>query len=90
MAWLFVESLGPLFTGVVIAGRIGAGISAEIGTMKVTEQIDALESMSQDPINFIVVPRFLASIIMLPLLPLHGNPMVFLPHRYCCFLQFIV
>jgi len=62
------RELGPLLTGVVIAGRVGAAISAELGTMKVTEQVEALEAMSQDPVEYLVVPRVLAAIIMVPLL----------------------
>ncbi|MGE4169679.1 MAG: MlaE family ABC transporter permease [Candidatus Margulisiibacteriota bacterium] len=62
------RELGPLLTGVVVAGRVGAAISAEIGTMKVTEQIEALEAMSQDPVHYLVVPRVVACTYMLPLL----------------------
>lgn len=62
------RELGPLLTGVVIAGRVGAAISAELGTMKVTEQVEALESMSQDPHEFLVLPRILACTLMMPLL----------------------
>ncbi len=59
--------LGPVLTGIIMAGRYGASISAEIGTMKVTEQIDALSSMAIDPIRFLAVPRFLASVFMMPI-----------------------
>ncbi len=62
------RELGPLLTGVVIAGRVGAAISAELGTMKVTEQVEALEAMSQDPVGFLVAPRVLATTLMVPLL----------------------
>lgn len=62
------RELGPLLTGVVFAGRVGAAISAELGTMKVTEQVEALESMSQDITEYLVIPRVLACTIMLPLL----------------------
>lgn len=62
------RELGPLLTGVVVAGRVGAAISAELGTMKVTEQVEALESMSQDPAEFLVLPRILACTFMMPLL----------------------
>ncbi|NBV83876.1 ABC transporter permease [bacterium] len=64
----FWRELGPLMTGVVVAGRVGAAIAAELGTMKVTEQVEALESMSQDPIRFLVVPRIIAVTLMMPLL----------------------
>lgn len=63
-----VTELGPVLTGIVIAGRVGASIAAELGTMKVTEQIDALETMAISPIRYLAMPRFLASVLMLPLL----------------------
>jgi len=63
-----VLELGPLLTGLVLTGRVGARMTAEIGTMRVTEQIDALETLSYDPVAFLIVPRLLASLIMLPAL----------------------
>lgn len=63
-----VRELGPVITGLMVAGRVGASISAEIGTMRVTEQIDALYTLSVDPIKYLVVPRVIASTIMLPCL----------------------
>lgn len=60
--------LGPVLTALILAGRIGAGIAAEIGTMKVTEQIDALESLALDPTGFLVMPRVLAGFFMMPFL----------------------
>ncbi|MFN2564313.1 MAG: MlaE family ABC transporter permease [Gemmatimonadaceae bacterium] len=63
-----VLELGPLLTGLVLTGRVGARMTAEIGTMRVTEQIDALETLAYDPHAFLVLPRFLASIVMLPAL----------------------
>ena len=68
-----ITELGPVLTGIVIAGRVGASIAAELGTMKVTEQIDALESMAINPIRFLAMPRFLASIVMLPILALFAS-----------------
>jgi phospholipid/cholesterol/gamma-HCH transport system permease protein len=62
------RELGPVFTALVVAARVGASITAELGTMKVTEQIDALETLATNPIKYLVVPRFLALVIMLPLL----------------------
>lgn len=62
------RELGPVLTGVVAAGRVGAAITAEISTMKVTEQIDALKVMATNPIGYLVVPRVIACMIMLPLL----------------------
>lgn len=63
-----ITELGPVLTGIVIAGRVGASIAAELGTMKVTEQIDALETMAISPVRFLAMPRFLASVIMMPVL----------------------
>lgn len=60
--------LGPVITSLVMAGKVGAAITAEIGSMRVSEQIDALESLSFDPICFLVMPRILASIFVFPLL----------------------
>ena len=62
------RELGPVFTALVVAARVGASITAEVGTMKVTEQIDALETLATNPIKYLVVPRFLSLFIMLPLL----------------------
>lgn len=62
------RELVPVLTGVVVAGRIGAAIAAEIGTMKVTEQIDALKVMATNPTTYLVVPRFLAIVLMMPVL----------------------
>ncbi|MBM3269655.1 MAG: ABC transporter permease [Candidatus Sericytochromatia bacterium] len=67
-AMAIVRELGPTLTGVVFAGRVGAAIAAELGTMKVTEQIDALVSLAADPVKYLVLPRVLACIFMLPLL----------------------
>ena len=60
--------LAPVITALVLAGRIGATIAAEIGTMRVTEQIDALETLSIDPVGYLIFPRLLASIIMFPVI----------------------
>jgi phospholipid/cholesterol/gamma-HCH transport system permease protein len=62
------RELSPLMAGFLIAGRAGAAITAEISTMKVNEQIDAMEAMAVDPISYLVVPRLIASFLMLPLL----------------------
>ena len=67
------RELGPVFTALIIAGRAGASISAEVGTMKVTEQIDALQTMATDPIKYLVVPRLMALITMVPLLTVYAN-----------------
>lgn len=59
--------LGPVLTGLALAGRVGANIAANIGTMKVTEQIDALETLGYDPVAYLVTPRVIAGIIMFPI-----------------------
>lgn len=69
---IFIE-LGPVLTAIVLAGRVGASIAAELGTMKVTEQIDALESLAINPVRYLVMPRFLACITMLPILTIMAN-----------------
>jgi len=69
------RELGPLITAVIIAGRIGASYSAQIGTMKVSEEIDALKSISLNPVRFLVSPRLIAMIIMLPCLTVLANIM---------------
>ncbi len=65
---MIVLELGPLLTGLVLTGRVGGRMTAEIGTMRVTEQIDALETLAYDPVAFLIVPRLLAALIMLPTL----------------------
>lgn len=60
--------LGPVLTGMALAGRVGANIAAELGTMKVTEQVDALETLAFNPISYLVVPRVLAAVLMFPLI----------------------
>ena len=67
------REIGPVLIALVIAGRVGAAITAELGSMKVTEQIEALETMALNPIRFLVVPRFLALIVMLPALTVIGD-----------------
>lgn len=64
------RELGPVLAGLMVAGRIGAAIAAEIGTMRVTEQIDALSTLSTNPFKYLVVPRLVAGLTMLPLLVL--------------------
>ena len=62
-----VLELGPVLTGLALSGRVGANIAAEIGTMRVTEQVDALETLAYDPIAYLVVPRVIAGAIMFPM-----------------------
>ena len=66
------DELGPVLTALMVAGRVGAAIAAELGTMRVTEQIDALRTLATHPIDYLVVPRLLASIIALPLLTMES------------------
>ena len=63
-----ILELSPMITGLVLAGRVGANIAAEIGTMRVTEQIDALETLSIDPVAYLIVPRVLSGLVMFPVL----------------------
>ena len=67
------RELGPLITAIVVIGRSGSAFAAEIGTMKVTEEIDALETMAISPVHFLVTPKFLAMVIMLPCLTIWAN-----------------
>jgi len=89
------RELGPVLTALVVAGRVGASITAELGSMKVSEQIEALDTMALNPIRFLVVPRFLALLIMLPCLTIFSDIMGIIggflvgvynlglnPHRY--------
>lgn len=64
------REMGPVLTALIVAGRIGSAIAAEVGTMKVTEQVDALITLSTNPVQYITVPRFLAGMITLPMLTL--------------------
>ncbi len=73
VALSLVRELGPVITSLVVAGRVGAAITAEIGSMQVTEQIDALQTLATNPIKYLVVPRFLALSLMLPILTLYAN-----------------
>ena len=68
-----VREIGPVITALIIAGRVGSAIAAELGTMKVSEQIDALMTLAVDPVRYLVVPRFVAMIIALPLLTLWAD-----------------
>ena len=67
------RELGPVLTALIVGGRVGAGIAAEIGSMKVTEQIDALRSMAADPVRKLVAPRLAACLLMIPVLTLYGD-----------------
>jgi len=73
VALALVRELGPVITALVVAGRVGAAITAELGSMQVTEQIDALETLATNPIKYLVVPRFVALSLILPLLTLYAD-----------------
>jgi phospholipid/cholesterol/gamma-HCH transport system permease protein len=68
-----VRELGPVLTALMVGGRVGAGITAEIGAMQVTEQVDAIRAMGADPVQKLVLPRVLAATLALPLLTLLAN-----------------
>jgi len=73
VAMSMFRELGPVLTAIVVAGRVGAGITAELGSMKVTEQIDAMSSMGVDPLNYLVAPRFVATVLMIPVLSVYAD-----------------
>ncbi len=73
VAFSILREIGPLITAVIVIGRSGSAITAELGTMKVAEEIEALNVMGIDPVRFLVVPRLLAMIIMMPVLTVLGE-----------------
>ncbi len=73
VALSIVREMGPVVTALICAGKIGSGMGAELGSMKVTEQIDAMEVSSTNPIRFLVVPRVLAATLMIPILVLYAD-----------------
>jgi phospholipid/cholesterol/gamma-HCH transport system permease protein len=73
-----VLELGPVLTGLILAGRIGARYAAELGTMRVTEQIDALESLGRSPVSHLIIPRVLAGMLAIPALTMFANVVGFL------------
>ena len=68
-----LRELGPLMTAILLAGRSGAAFAAEIGTMKVNQEVDALTTMGLDPVRFLVTPRVIAALLMTPLLTLFAD-----------------
>ena len=80
-----LRELGPLLVGVVVIGRSGSAITAELGTMKVSEEIEALQVMAINPVRFLVVPRFLAMLVMLPVLTVFGNYIGFVGGWSICY-----
>jgi phospholipid/cholesterol/gamma-HCH transport system permease protein len=73
VALTLLRELGPMLIAVIVIGRSGSAVTAELGTMKVSEEIEALNIMAIDPVRFLVVPRFLAMLVMLPVLTVFGN-----------------
>jgi phospholipid/cholesterol/gamma-HCH transport system permease protein len=84
VALAIVRELGPVITALIVAGRVGASITAELGSMQVTEQIDALETLAANPIRYLVMPRFLALSFMLPLLTLYSDAIGILGSYMIC------
>lgn len=78
MSIAMARELGPALAGIVIASRVSASIAAEIGTMQVTEQIDALKAIGSNPVRYLVIPRFIACATMLPILTVVGDVVGFL------------
>jgi len=68
-----VKQIGPVLAAVMLAGRVGGGLAAELGTMNVTEQLDALRVMGSDPIQYLVVPRFVACVLLTPILTAYSD-----------------
>jgi len=68
VALSMTREMGPVLTALIVAGRAGAAMAAELGTMRVTEQIDALQTLATDPVKYLIVPRFVAAVFMLPAL----------------------
>ena len=73
VALSMTRELGPVMTGLMVSGRVGSAMAAELGTMRVTEQIDALFTLATNPIKYLIVPRFLAAAIMLPILVIFAD-----------------
>lgn len=84
VALSIVRELGPVITALVVAGRVGASITAELGSMQVTEQIDALETFATNPVKYLVVPRFIALSLMLPILTLYADAIGILGSYLIC------
>jgi phospholipid/cholesterol/gamma-HCH transport system permease protein len=79
-----VRELGPVLAAVMLAGRVGTAMAAELGTMRVTEQIDALACLGVDPVRYLVGPRFLACVLMIPLLSVIADVMGVLGSSFIC------
>lgn len=84
VALSLTRELGPVLTALIVAGRSGAAITAEIGTMTVTEQVDALRTLATDPVKYLVVPRFIAFTFMLPILTIYADLIGILGGYFIC------
>jgi len=73
VALSMTRELGPVLSGLMVSGRVGSAMAAELGTMQVTEQIDALYTLATNPIKYLIVPRFLAAVIIMPILTLFAD-----------------
>src|SRR4051812_47484931 len=73
VALAMLRELSPVLVALMVTGRVGSSMAAEIGTMRVTEQLDALQSLATDPVQYLFVPRVIAGIVMLPLLTILGD-----------------
>jgi phospholipid/cholesterol/gamma-HCH transport system permease protein len=73
VALAMLRELSPVLVGLMVTGRVGSSMAAEIGTMRVTEQLDALEALATDPVQYLFVPRVIAGTVMLPLLTILGD-----------------
>jgi len=73
VALSMTRELGPVLSGLMVSGRVGSAMAAELGTMQVTEQIDALYTLATNPIKYLIVPRFLASLIIMPILTIFAD-----------------
>jgi len=73
VALSMTRELGPVLSGLMVSGRVGSAMAAELGTMQVTEQIDALYTLATNPIQYLIVPRFLASVVIMPILTLFAD-----------------
>jgi phospholipid/cholesterol/gamma-HCH transport system permease protein len=83
-----VKELGPVLAAVMLAGRVGGALTAELGTMKVTEQIDAVRSMGTDPMRYLVAPRFLACLLLTPVLIIYADFLGILGGYFISVIQF--
>ncbi len=73
IAMALTRELGPVLTGLIVTGRVASAMATELGTMRVTEQIDALQTMAVDPIQYLVLPRVIAGVVMIPILTMFFN-----------------